>query len=81
MTAKARKGFTIWTTVLSVAFALLLFPSIVGRHGVVMSLIYTGLGISVIWLAYFGIGHFIDWAVTKELKRKSQEGEGGKERI
>ena len=72
MGAKPGIGFKIWTVFLSVTFALLLFPNIVNRQGVVMSLFYTGLGVGVIWLAYFGIGRFIEWAVSEELKKKSR---------
>ena len=73
MVAKPGIGFKIWTAVLSVTFALFLFPNIVGRHGIIMSLFYTGLGVGVIWLVYFGIGRFIEWAVSEELKRRSRE--------
>lgn len=42
--------------VLSVVFALLLFPTIVGIHGGLKSAAYTLLGIAVIWVFYFGLG-------------------------
>jgi asparagine N-glycosylation enzyme membrane subunit Stt3 len=73
VTAKPRNGFKLWAAFLSATFALLLFPNIVGRHGVWMSLFYTGLGVGFIWLLYFAVGRFIDWAVSEELKRQSRE--------
>ena len=73
MTAKPGIGFKIWTAFLSLAFALLLFPNIVGRHGVGMSLFYVGLGVGFIWLLYFAIGRFLEWAVSEELKRRSRK--------
>ena len=30
-----------------------------------MSLVYTGLGVGFIWLAFFGIGQFVTWAVFR----------------
>jgi hypothetical protein len=74
MTAKPGTGFKVWTAVLSLTFALLLFPAIVGRHGVVMALLYTGLGVGLIWLLYFGIGRFFEWAISEKLKRRSRNG-------
>jgi hypothetical protein len=41
----------------SILFAVLLFPAIVDQHGVFKSLVYTGLGIAVIWVAYFLLGN------------------------
>ncbi len=73
MTAKPRNGFKLWAAFLSATFALLLLPNIVGRHGVWMSLFYTGLGVGFIWLLYFAVGRFIDWRVSEELKRRSRE--------
>ncbi len=76
MTARPGIGFKIWTAFLSVTFALLLFPTIVGRQGVLMSLVYVGLGVGFIWLVYFGIGRLLEWAVSEELKRKGQKKSG-----
>jgi hypothetical protein len=74
--AKPGTGFKVWTAVLSLTFALLFFPTIVGRHGVMMTLLYTGLGVGFIWLLYFGIGRFLEWAVSEDLKRR-KHGEQG----
>jgi hypothetical protein len=63
--------FKVWTILLSVVFGLLLFPNIVDKHGLWLSLFFTVAGIGVIWLAYFGIGQFINWAVSKEIKRRN----------
>lgn len=46
----------ILATFLSVVFAALLYPSIVDVHGVLMSGVYTLLGVAVIWLVYFLLG-------------------------
>ncbi len=63
--------FKIWTAILSIVFAGLLFPNIVDIHGPFLSLVYTGLGVGFIWLLYFGIGQFIQWAVSEELKNQN----------
>jgi hypothetical protein len=68
---KPRNGFKIWTTLLSVFVAVMLFPAIVGRHGVAKSLAVTVLAVGVIWVAYFGIGKFIEHAVSGELRKRS----------
>jgi hypothetical protein len=71
MSVKTPTVFKIFAGFLSLLFAALLFPAIVGRYGLLLSVFYTGLGVSVIWLAYFGIGRFIEWTVEKELERKN----------
>ena len=71
--AKPGLGFKIWTALLSVFVALMLFPNIVGKHGVGKSLLITALAVGAIWLMYFVIGRVINWAVSEELKRKSRE--------
>ncbi len=73
MRSKPGIGFKLWTAFLSVTFALILFPNIVGRNGIWMSLFYTGLGVGFIWLLYFGIGRFLEWAVSEELRRRSRQ--------
>jgi hypothetical protein len=65
-------GFKLWTTFLSVTFALLFFPTIVARHGVGMSLVYTSLGVGFIWLLYVCVGGFISRAVAEEMKSRDQ---------
>ena len=72
MTAKQNLGFKIWTAFLSVFVAVMLFPNIVGRRGVWASLLITVLAVGAIWLMYFAISRFIEWEVSKELKRKSR---------
>ena len=71
MSVKPAKIFIIWTSLLSVAFAALLLPTIIDKYGLLLSLFYTSLGVCVIWLVYFGIGKFIDWAVDEEIKRRN----------
>lgn len=71
MSIKPAKIFIVWTSLLSVTFAALLLPNIVDKYGILLSLFYTSLGVSVIWLVYFGIGKFIEWAVDEEIKQKS----------
>jgi hypothetical protein len=75
MTKKPGIGFKIWTAALSVFVAVLLYPNIVGKHGVVKSLFITVLAVGAIWLMYFIIGRLINGAVAKELKRKREERE------
>lgn len=75
MTAKPGIGFKVWTAFLSVFVAVLLYPNIVGRHGVARSLFITALAVGAIWLMYFVIGRVINGAVANELKRKSAEKE------
>ncbi|MDH4197616.1 MAG: hypothetical protein OEW05_09435 [Candidatus Aminicenantes bacterium] len=76
MTAKPGIGFTIWTAFLSVFVAVMLFPNIVGRHGVAKSLLITALAVGVIWLMYAFVGWAINGIVAKELKRRSRERQG-----
>lgn len=71
--AKPGLGFKIWTAALSVFVAILLYPNIVGKHGVEKSLLITVLAVGAIWLIYLVIGRLINRAVSEELKRKSQE--------
>lgn len=73
---KPGTGFRVWTVALSVFVAVLLFPNIIGRHGVVKSLVITVLAVGAIWLMYFIIGRLINGAMAKELKRKSAERPG-----
>lgn len=47
---------TVLAVVLSVTFALLLYPEIVGHQGVLKSIFIVGLGVGVIWLFYFMLG-------------------------
>lgn len=70
--------FKAWTILLSVVFGVLLFPNIVDKHGFWLSLFFTATGIGVIWLVYFGIGHFIDWTVSKEIERRNLKREENK---
>jgi len=68
--SRAHWGFTVWTAFLSIAFAALLFPTIVHEYGVAMSLCYTGLGVGFIWFLYFAVGRLLEWAVAEELQRR-----------
>ena len=77
MTAKPGLGFKIWTAALSVFVAVMLYPNIVGRHGVAKSLLITALAVAAIWMMYAVIGRVINGAVAKELKRRSGERPGG----
>jgi membrane-anchored glycerophosphoryl diester phosphodiesterase (GDPDase) len=71
--AKPGLGFKIWTAVLSVFVALMLYPNIVGKHGVGKSLVIAALAVGAIWLMYFVIGRLISCAVSDGLKRKNRE--------
>jgi hypothetical protein len=75
MAMKARNGFKIWTTLLSVFVALMLFPAIVGRRGVAKSLAISGLAVGATWLMYYGIGKIIEHAVSGELKKHALDQE------
>lgn len=63
--------FKVWTILLSIVFGVLLFPNIVDKHGFWLSLLFTALGIGVIWLMYFAIGQFMNWVVSEEQKRRN----------
>lgn len=73
MASKPGLGFKIWTAILSVFVAVMLYPNIVDKHGVGKSLLITALAVGAIWLMYFVISRVISWAVSEELKRKSRE--------
>jgi hypothetical protein len=70
-------GFKIWTAVLSVFVAAMLFPAIVGRQGVKTSLLITFLAVCAIWGMYYAISGLINWAVAEELKRRERKRKGG----
>jgi hypothetical protein len=76
MSVRPGSGFRIWTAALSVFVAVMLFPNIVGKHGVWKSLLITVLAVGAIWLMYLVVGRVINGAVAKELKRKSVEEKG-----
>jgi dolichyl-phosphate-mannose--protein O-mannosyl transferase len=75
--AKPGFGFRIWTAILSVFVAVMLYPNIVHKHGVGKSILITALAVGAVWLMYFVIGKLIDWAVSVELKKKSRKKEDG----
>jgi len=77
MKARPGLGFKVWTAFLSVFVAVILYPSIVGKHGVAKSLLITALAIAAIWLMYVVIGRVINGVVAKELKRRSRERAAG----
>jgi len=76
MPAKPGLGFKIWTAALSVFVAAMLYPNIVGRHGIAKSLVITALAVGAIWLMYFVIGRLLNGVVAKELKRRSSGSQG-----
>jgi hypothetical protein len=76
MTAKQELGFKIWTTLLSIFVAVMLYPNIVGKHGVGKSMLITAIAVGAIWLMYLVIGRLINGTVAKELKRRSAERRG-----
>ena len=78
MTAKQKLGFKIWTTLLSLFVALMLYPNIVRKHGVGKSALITALAVGAIWLMYLVIGRLINGAVAKELKKRNSERSGGR---
>lgn len=73
MAAKPGTGFKVWTAFLSLFVAVMLFPNIVGRHGVWASLLITAAAVGAIWLMYFVVGRLINGAVAKELKRRGRK--------
>jgi hypothetical protein len=74
MSLKPGFGFKIWTSVLSLFVAGMLFPSIIGRHGVGKSILITALAVGAIWLMYLVIGRLIDQAAAEELRRRVRKG-------
>lgn len=70
--AKPGIGFKIWTAVLSVFVALMLYPNIIAKHGVGKSLFITALAVGAIWMMYFVIGWVISRAVAEELRKRSR---------
>jgi len=66
-------GPKIWTSALSIFVAVMLYPNIVGRHGVAKSLLITALAVGAIWLMYAFIGWLINGAVAAELRRRGRE--------
>ncbi len=63
---------TIWTVFLSITFAVLIFPILLNDRGLSPALFFTSIGILFIWILYFTVGSFIDWAVKEELKEKNR---------
>jgi hypothetical protein len=58
---------------LSVLFAVLLFPSIIGIHGVAKSLGFTLLGVYVIWIMFFLWSWVISSIVEDEIRRRTAD--------
>ncbi len=77
MAAKPGLGFKVWTALLAVFVAVMLYPNIVGKHGVGKSLLITALAVAAIWLMYVVIGRVLNGVVAKELKRRSRERQAG----
>jgi hypothetical protein len=77
MKARTGLGFKVWTAFLSVFVAVMLYPNIVGRHGVAKSLLITGLAVGAIWLMYVVVGRVVNGVVAKELKKRSRERQAG----
>lgn len=63
---------TIWTVLLSITFTVLIFPILLSDRGLSPALFFTSIGILFIWILYFMVGSFIDWAVKEELKGKNR---------
>ena len=61
--------------------AALFFPNIIDEHGFPMSMLYTGMGVGIIWIVFFSVGRLVEWAVREEIKRREldriQNGETG----
>ena len=70
--SRAQKMATIWTLLLSVTFSILLFPVLLSDRGLSPALFFTSIGILFIWILYFTVGSFIDWAVREEIKEKER---------
>ena len=69
---RPHKAATIWTILLSVTFAVLLFPVLLSDHGLLPALAYTALGAGVIWAIYFAVGGGLKW-VAEEAARESEK--------
>jgi hypothetical protein len=58
---------------LSVTFGVLMMPEIVEYHGFFRSLAFTLVGVSVIWLAFFGVRSLIQH-VSEDARRREDSG-------
>ncbi len=65
-----KNKFIVIPIICSIIFAVLLFPSIVDRHGFVKSLYFTQLGVVVIWVMFFLLSWFINSIVEDEIKKR-----------
>lgn len=63
---------TVLATIFSITFALLLFPEIVDDHGALRASAVVLLGVGVIWLLYFTLGHLFG-RIYDQGKRDSEE--------
>lgn len=69
------KFFKIWVTALSLTFALLFFFSQYERMGTGPTLIYTFLGVGVIWFFYFLWRLAIRSIVDEEIRERQEKGQ------
>jgi len=65
-----KNKFIVIPIICSIVFAVLLFPSIVDRHGFVKSLYFTQLGVAVIWVMFFLWSWLINSIVEDEIKKR-----------
>lgn len=70
MTLKHEKNLRGAGLVVSAIFAVLLFPVILPQHGLFMALVYTGLGMGFINIAFFGVGRLTTSIVEEEAKKR-----------
>jgi len=69
---RPHKAATIWTIFLSVTFAVLLFPVLLSDLGLLPAVLFTLLGMTIIWIIYFAVGGGISWAVQEEEVKKRE---------
>ena len=65
-----KSKYIVIPIICSIVFAVLLFPSIVDRHGFVKSLYFTQLGVVVIWGMFFLWSWLINSIVEEEIRKR-----------
>jgi hypothetical protein len=65
-----KNKFVLIPIICSTVFAVMLFPSIINRHGVARSLLFTLLGIVVIWVFFLLWSWLINSIVESEVRKR-----------
>jgi hypothetical protein len=70
---RPHKAATIWTTLLSGTFVVLLFPVLLSDRGFLPALLFTALGVGVIWTIYFAVGGYLSWVAGEAAKEREKK--------